>query len=1275
MKNFKILLTMFLLFLCCFSFSNVANAEVLTTRMWDGDVTYDTDTKTITFGNGCEITSGLWRELNDLDGWRDAEHIILEEGITEFSGIGDNFLEVITVQLPSTITSIPEETFANCSKLTTINIPENVSYIGSGAFKSCSSLTSIKLPASMTYIPDDILSGCSSLETVTLPDNFTEIGSGAFSGCSSLDMSGISAKLPNVTRIGDYAFSGCTKLTNVTLNSNIEYLGKGVFKSTSIESIDLPSCLEVVTAELFANTKITNIVIPSGIESIDDKAFYGSDIQTIVIPESVDYLGTEVFSRSKLQSIAIPSQVRSIPSNCFAHCADLTQVDLSNVTSLGKAAFYECSNLSSISLPSTLTTMGDEVFMYCTSLNNVVIPDSITNIPFCAFMCCSGLERIQLGKNVTTLGSQCFNSSGLIEVSIPDKVKIIPKNAFSVSYDLQKVVLPEGLETIDTYAFYQCKSLVDCVIPETVTSISGFAFSGGPQHIVVLNEDLITDYMYGSKQIHKYSDTPTIDVAGSCTVDEVTSKHCLYDRCTASTDVVTTPASGHAESDWLYADSNNISNGKRYKECINCNTELIAQYKLVVNCDDNTTIEADSYVNVGDIIRAVPAAGYIFSKWTGDIKSNVAEFTMPEKAINVSAQSVPDTNVPYTVKHFVMQADGSYSDVANKETTYYGSVEDTFKSSDYVDHSLEVVNGISYSYSKCNDKNVQRFSLKSDGSTVVNLYYERLDYTITFNAGTGVESIVDILTFKYGASVTLPDAVYLEGYEFDKWTGDKTSTFSNYKFKMPAYDLDLTVNGKYVEYEISYDLNGGEFNSDYIKTFTIKSNKFTLVNPTRNNYVFLGWTGSNGETPETQVIIPKGTVGDLSYKANWKANSITIEGVSDMPYTGESVSFNSIVVKANGVVVPSDNYTVDYTNNTEVGKASITVNLKDGYYGTATCYFNIYIPDGMTVSENGLLYEVITDNDFKALTVVKPTWSVSDNTITEVVIPDYLDVAGDSLPVVKVEPSAFEGYIFITKVELGELIKEVCTNAFKDCLNLKEVISLNINVVIDPSVFAGCNNIITYPGYVTNNNTENNTNNNQSSSTNNNNNQSSSTNNNSNVNVEQSKPDTVVKNLIGTVFIVKNVKYVITSPNTVSVVGSDKPSITKLTIPATVKYEDVSYKVTAIKDSAFKGYKKLKTISIGSNVTTVGKNAFSNCAKLNKVTLGKNITTVSSKAFYKCKKLKTIVIKSKKLKTLGNKSFSSINSKAKFDVPNSKVKTYKKLFKSKVGFKKTMKIK
>ena len=168
----------------------------------------------------------------------------------------------------------------------------------------------------------------------------------------------------------------------------------------------------------------------------------------------------------------------------------------------------------------------------------------------------------------------------------------------------------------------------------------------------------------------------------------------------------------------------------------------------------------------------------------------------------------------------------------------------------------------------------------------------------------------------------------------------------------------------------------------------------------------------------------------------------------------------------------------------------------------------------------------------------------------------------------------------------------------------------------------------------------------------------------------------------GKSYTVNKLKYKVTNADmkgsgTVTLTGTTKKKakLTKLTVPKTVKINGAVFKVTAIGTKAFNKFTKIKTVTIGDNVKTIGTSAFAGNTALTKVTIGKGVTKIGKSAFSGDKKLKTITIKSKKLKSVGKNAIKSIDKKATIKVPKAQLKNYKKLFSSKTGFKKTMKVK
>ncbi len=143
-----------------------------------------------------------------------------------------------------------------------------------------------------------------------------------------------------------------------------------------------------------------------------------------------------------------------------------------------------------------------------------------------------------------------------------------------------------------------------------------------------------------------------------------------------------------------------------------------------------------------------------------------------------------------------------------------------------------------------------------------------------------------------------------------------------------------------------------------------------------------------------------------------------------------------------------------------------------------------------------------------------------------------------------------------------------------------------------------------------------------------------------------------VKN--GAVYTVGKLKYKVTKAGadgtvTVTVSATKNKKLTSATVPATVKIQGISAKVTDIGAGAFKNCTKLKKVTIGTNITSIGKNAFNGDSKITAIT-----------------------IKSKKLKKIDTNAFKGIKKTAIIKVPSGKKSAYKKMAEA-AGFKGSVK--
>ena len=151
-----------------------------------------------------------------------------------------------------------------------------------------------------------------------------------------------------------------------------------------------------------------------------------------------------------------------------------------------------------------------------------------------------------------------------------------------------------------------------------------------------------------------------------------------------------------------------------------------------------------------------------------------------------------------------------------------------------------------------------------------------------FSAGFGgriynaEEQALDYMTSPSSGILIVPD----EGYSFTGWSHDDYTSLRGKKIEAKAgithYDtliiygnVELHANFEIEKYPIEYFLNGGVNPATNPATYTVESGMITLNTPEKAEDVFLGWTGSNGEEPQPNVVIPTGSMGKLEFYANY----------------------------------------------------------------------------------------------------------------------------------------------------------------------------------------------------------------------------------------------------------------------------------------------------------------------------------------------------------------------------------------------------------------------
>ncbi len=369
--------------------------------------------------------------------------------------------------------TIPDNFYAGRKALTELVLGEHVETIGSSAFKN-DGLTSLTLGENVTSIGNSAFQDNTSLQSVTFNTKLTAIPDNCFNhtGLTSVTIPNTITSIGSsafyncsnlasvtigtgVTTVGSYAFQYCTKLTSFIVSATEVTWGSNCFSYTdNIQHMELD--MKTIPDNFYAGRKaLTELVLGEHVETIGSSAFKNDGLTSLTLGENVTSIGNSAFQdNTSLQSVTFNTKLTAIPDNCFNHTG-LTSVTIPNtITSIGSSAFYNCSNLASVTIGTGVTTVGGYAFSNCGSLTSMVIHSS----------------------DLSSWASSCFSYTSNIQHMELD-MKDIPGSFYEGRQTLTELVLGEHVETIGNYAFQNTR-LTSLELGASVTSIGKSAFQG-----------------------------------------------------------------------------------------------------------------------------------------------------------------------------------------------------------------------------------------------------------------------------------------------------------------------------------------------------------------------------------------------------------------------------------------------------------------------------------------------------------------------------------------------------------------------------------------------------------------------------------------------------------------------------------------------------------------------------------------------------------------------------------------------------------------------------
>ena len=504
-----------------------AQAEI----MVDGDYEY----KVLTDDGTIQITAYHGSE----------EHVQVPAEIDgmKVASIGNNAFydcqTIVTVTIPSGVSSMEGAVFVRCPGLQKITIPATVTKIDPQIVIECTSLTAIEADEENPYytFEDGVLYNKDKTELMKYPagksGNFTVPAGVESIADYAFDYSCVSQIeiADSVTSIGKSTFCFCDKMTAFLVGENNQFYSsdEGVlYNKDRTELIQYPS-----------SAPADSYSIPPGVSRINEMAFYNCGIlKEIHIPSSVNRIGElGIYCNRNLEAVYTDPDNPAYSSDAQGVLYNKDRTELircpekingsylipDGVVRILPEAFFCCTDLRDITIPDSVTYIGGGAFYACNSLTKIQIPSGVTEIDASAFRDCVNLTAVEAdsGNNtyvsdggilfnrektelilyppgrtgryvipdgVENIGVEAFYGCfGLDELVIADSVRNIGSAAFAVCTGLTEVTLPEGVGRIGIEVFAGCANLKKIQIPGSVQSIEegAFAWCGSLERITL----------------------------------------------------------------------------------------------------------------------------------------------------------------------------------------------------------------------------------------------------------------------------------------------------------------------------------------------------------------------------------------------------------------------------------------------------------------------------------------------------------------------------------------------------------------------------------------------------------------------------------------------------------------------------------------------------------------------------------------------------------------------------------------------------------------------
>ena len=366
--------------------------------------------------------------------------VVIESGVTIVGMYAfRDCVNLESITIGESVTNILDHPCQNCgSMMNYIVDPNNTNFTAVDGVLFISHMKTIKyfptgrggsytIPSGVTYVALQAFADCSSLSSVTIPDTVTSIGIHAFENSDCLETITFEGNAPNIS---SNAFEGVTATA---------YYPRGDASWTEDKLQDYGGNITWMVSGSIASGQCGDNVLwvldDDGVLTIygtgamwdfgmNEAGYYPlrSRIQSVVIESGVTTVGILAFKDCvNLESISIGESVTLIRDHHCQNCGSMTNyiLDPNNTTYAAVDGVLFLSHMETIkcfptgrggsyTIPGGVTYVAVQAFADCSSLSSVTIPDTVTSIGIHAFENSDCLETITFEGNAPNISSNAF---------------------------------------------------------------------------------------------------------------------------------------------------------------------------------------------------------------------------------------------------------------------------------------------------------------------------------------------------------------------------------------------------------------------------------------------------------------------------------------------------------------------------------------------------------------------------------------------------------------------------------------------------------------------------------------------------------------------------------------------------------------------------------------------------------------------------------------------------------------------------------------------------